>query len=212
MKNTTENTANRSAVRTALRREKIAAREALPPLEHARHSAPVAAHLALLLARLAPRVLGFCWPFRGEFDCRPLVARLLADGVRACLPLVVEPDAAMAFREWRPDCAMAIDRHGIHYPVAGMALTPDVLLMPVNAFDARGFRLGYGGGYFDRTLAALNPPPLAIGVGFELARVATTHPGVHDIALDAVVTEAGLERFSARLGDPGRDPGAQRSS
>ena len=203
MKNTAENIANRSAVRAAMRREKIAAREALPPLLHAQHSIPIEAHLALLLARLKPRVLGFCWPIRGEFDCRPLATRAIAAGGRACLPLVVGPDTAMAFREWRPGCAMTTDRHGIHYPVAGAESVPDVLLMPVNAFDGRGFRLGYGGGYFDRTLAALNPPPLAIGVGFELARVASTHPGVHDIALDAVVTEAGLELFSERIGDPG---------
>lgn len=203
MKNTTKTAANRSAVRADLRRAKIAARVALPPPVHARHSARIEAHLARLLARLAPRVLGFCWPIRGEVDCRGLATRTIEAGGRACLPLVLQPGAAMAFREWRPDCAMAIDRHGIHYPAAGAELIPDVLLMPVNAFDAEGFRLGYGGGYFDRTLAALKPPPLAIGVGFELARVATTHPGVHDIALDAVVTEAGLERFSSRLGEAG---------
>ncbi len=203
MKNTTKTAANRSAVRADLRRAKIAARVALPPPVHARHSARIEAHLARLLARLAPRVLGFCWPIRGEVDCRGLATRTIEAGGRACLPLVLQPGAAMAFREWRPDCAMAIDRHGIHYPAAGAELIPDVLLMPVNAFDAGGFRLGYGGGYFDRTLAALKPPPLAIGVGFELARVATTHPGVHDIALDAVVTEAGLERFSSRLGEAG---------
>ncbi len=202
MKNTTKNAANRSEIRADLRRQKIAARETLPPPVHARHSARIEAHLALLLARLKPRVLGFCWPIRGEVDCRELAARTIAAGGRACLPLVLKPGAAMAFREWRPDCAMAIDRHGIHYPAAGAELIPDVLLMPVNAFDAEGFRLGYGGGYFDRTLAALKPPPLAIGVGFELARVASTHPGSHDIALDAVVTEAGLERFSDRIGGP----------
>ncbi len=202
MKNTTKNAANRSEIRADLRRQKIAARETLPPPVHARHSARIEAHLALLLARLKPRVLGFCWPIRGEVDCRELAARTIAAGGRACLPLVLKPGAAMAFREWRPDCVMAIDRHGIHYPAAGAELIPDVLLMPVNAFDAEGFRLGYGGGYFDRTLAALKPPPLAIGVGFELARVASTHPGSHDIALDAVVTEAGLERFSDRIGGP----------
>ena len=202
MKNTTKNAANRSEIRADLRRQKIAARETLPPPVHARHSARLEAHLALLLARLKPRVLGFCWPIRGEVDCRGLATRTIEAGGRACLPLVLQPGAAMAFREWRPDCAMAIDRHGIHYPAAGAELIPDVLLMPVNAFDAEGFRLGYGGGYFDRTLAALKPPPLAIGVGFELARVASTHPGSHDIALDAVVTEAGLERFSDRIGGP----------
>lgn len=94
---------------------------------------------------------------------------------------------------------MATDRHGIHFPTSGAALIPDMLLIPVNAFDRRGFRIGYGSGYFDRTLATLVPPPLSIGVGFELARVATIYPQAHDIPLDAVVTEAGLELFSDRL-------------
>lgn len=110
----------------------------------------------------------------------------------------------MDFHEWRPDSIMATDRHGIHFPTSGAALIPDMLLIPVNAFDDRGFRIGYGSGYFDRTLASLVPLPLSIGVGFELARVASIHPQPHDIPLDAVVTEAGLELFSDRLpGLPG---------
>ena len=200
--NRTETALNRIDARAALRREKIAEREALPPREHARRSDALAAHLAALLVRLQPKVLGFCWPIRGEFDCRPLVARLIAEATRACLPMVTEPDAAMDFREWRPGCAMLTDRYGIHYPAAGAALHPEVLLMPVNVFDGSGFRLGYGGGYFDRTLAALTPRPLAVGLGFELARVASTQPGPYDIALDAVVTEEGLEVFSNRISNP----------
>lgn len=197
--NMRENAANRLDARAVMRREQIAAREALPPLDHALRSAALETHLAELLVRLRPRVLGFCWPIRGEFDCRPLVTQLIAKAARACLPMVTEPDAAMDFREWRPDSAMLIDRYGIHYPATGAALLPDVLLMPVNAFDGLGFRLGYGGGYFDRTLAAMTPRPLAIGLGFERARVASTQPGPHDIALDAVVTEAGVELFSGRI-------------
>ena len=200
LEHTTETVANRIAARAALRRNMIAQREALAPADHAQRSEALAAHLAKLLLRLRPAVLGFCWPIRGEFDCRPLFA-LLA-GTRTCLPMVVAPDAAMDFREWRPDSAMLIDRYGIHYPAAGAALHPEILLMPVNAFDRKGFRLGYGGGYFDRTLAALHPRPLAVGLGFELARVDTTQPGPYDIALDAVITEAGLELFSGRIRNP----------
>jgi 5-formyltetrahydrofolate cyclo-ligase len=188
--------------RKRLRREKIAARLALAPDEHRRLSAAIEAHLAQLLQRHRPRVLGFCWPIRAEFDCRPLVTQRLAAGMRACLPLVAAPDGLLEFREWRPASTMALDRHGIHYPASGELLTPDLLLIPANVFDAAGYRLGYGGGYFDRTLAALAlqpAPPLAIGVGFELARVASIHPAPHDIPLDAVVTEVGVFDFSARL-------------
>ncbi len=200
LEQTTETAANRIATRAALRRNMIAQREALDPADHAQRSEALAAHLAKLLQRLRPDVLGFCWPIRGEFDCRPLFAQLAE--TRTCLPMVVEADAAMDFREWRPDSAMLIDRYGIHYPAAGAALRPEVLLKPVNAFDGGGFRLGYGGGYFDRTLAVLHPRPLAVGLGFELARVATTQPGPYDITLDAVITEKGLELFSGRISNP----------
>lgn len=155
------------------------------------------------MQRCQPRRLGFCWPFRAEFDCRPLVSRLIAGGTKACLPQVVAPAEALRFCVWRPGSEMLIDRHGIHYPASCETITPDMLLMPVNAFDAAGYRLGYGGGYFDRTLAELAAQslrPLAIGIGFELARVSSIFPAPHDIPLDAVVTEAGMQVFSARLG------------
>ena len=197
--NATENNANRLAARAELRRQKISARMALPADTQARLSAALEGHLHALLRRYPPTILGYCWPIRGEFDCRSLVGELLKQGVRACLPLVIDPDAAMEFREWRLDSPMAVDRHGIHYPASGAGLVPDLLLLPVNAFDGRGYRLGYGGGYFDRTLAALAPRPLTIGLGFELARVADTRPGIHDIPMDAVVTEAGPSFFSPRL-------------
>lgn len=187
--------------RNAMRRARIAAREALSAEEHRRLSQALEAHLDELLQRCRPRVLGFCWPFRAEFDCRPLVTRMLgvdAD-LRACLPVVSAPSRPMFFRAWQPDSAMEVDRYGIHFPTHGDDLTPDVLLMPVNAFDALGYRLGYGAGYFDRTLAALVPPPLAIGIGFELARVASIAPECHDVPLDAVVTEAGVSIFSPRI-------------
>jgi len=197
--NNAENAANRLAARAELRRDKIAARLALPAATHARLSAELEAHLKLLLRRCHPAIVGYCWPIRGEFDCRPLVIELLSQEVRACLPLVIAAGSAMEFREWQPGAPMLVDRYGIHHPAGGKLLIPDLLLMPVNAFDSQGYRLGYGGGYFDRTLAALDPRPLAVGVGFELARVASTLPGAHDIALDAVVTEGGASFFSPRL-------------
>jgi 5,10-methenyltetrahydrofolate synthetase len=179
-----EHTAESRAVRAALRRERLAARVALEDTDHAAHSSRVEAHLAALLETLPAQTLAFCAPVRREFDARPLVARLLGRGWRA----------AMAFRAWTPDTTMTVDRHGIPIPRGGAEVTPHVLLLPLVAFDARGFRLGYGAGYFDRTLAAMVPRPLAIGVGYELCRVADIHPEPHDIALDVLVTEAGAFR------------------
>jgi len=91
---------------------------------------------------------------------------------------------------------MGVDRHGIPIPQDGPNIVPDIVLLPLVAFDTQGFRLGYGGGYFDRTLAMLVPRPLAIGVGFELGRVADIRPQAHDIRLNAVCTEIGVTRHS----------------
>ncbi len=186
------------AFRDALRARLIAAREALPAAEHARLSGEMERHLAALVLALDPAVLAFCWPFRAEFDARPLVARRLARGGRACLPVVTGTDSPLEFREWMPQSEMIEDRYGIHIPSRGVALRPDAILMPLNAFDCAGYRLGYGGGYFDRSLAALDPRPRAVGVGFELARVASIRPQAYDLPMDFVVTEAGV--FTVRDG------------
>jgi 5,10-methenyltetrahydrofolate synthetase len=186
-----EHVAQTEAVRAALRREKIAARAALDAAHRAAHETAIAAILEPLLTSRTPGRIGFCWPMQGEFDARPLVERLRARDWTACLPVVVAEGRPLAFRDWTPAAPLAPDRYGIPSPTAGDFVVPDVLLIPLVAFDAGNFRIGYGGGFFDRTLAALAPRPYAIGVGFELARVADTFPGPHDIALDVVVTETG---------------------
>lgn len=189
-----------TARRAALRREKISARAALPPAEHARLSALLEGHLEREFAAYAPGVVAFCWPIRGEFDARSFVGRLLARGWRAAMPAVLTQDAPMVFRPWTPQTVMCGDPYGIPIPCGGeTSAPPDVVLLPLVAFDARGFRLGYGGGYFDRTLAAMVPRPTTFGVGFELARVTNLHPQPHDIALDVIATEAGLMRAGSPL-------------
>lgn len=181
--------------RTQLRRERIAAREAMPADVHGLASRAIDAHLSELFAGQEAGNIAFCWPVRGEFDCRPLVGRLLAAGWQACQPVVVAAAAPMVFRSWNADSPMGRDRHGIPIPATDEAVTPTVILLPLVGFDEQGYRLGYGGGYFDRTLAILTPPPLAIGVGFELGRVSSLRPEGHDMPLDAVVTETGIRRF-----------------
>lgn len=186
------------AYREALRRERTAARESLPALEHARKSAALLGHLRSLLLTRHASTLAFYWPIRAEPDCRPLVTELLALGWRASLPVVVRRAAPMEFHEWTPQAHMVAGEHGIPTVSGGRKLSPDILLLPVNAFDAQGYRLGYGGGYFDRTLAVLVPRPFAVGVGFELARAESIAPHAQDCALNAVVTEAGVELFSGQ--------------
>jgi 5-formyltetrahydrofolate cyclo-ligase len=189
-----EHSADSSVYRAALRRERLAARLALDAASHAALSARIEARLRTLLTALPPQTLAFCAPVRGEFDARPLATELLGLGWQAAMPVVVAPAAPMIFRTWSPASAMGADRHGIPIPAGGLELRPNIVLLPLVAFDAQCFRLGYGGGYFDRTLAALVPRPQAIGVGFELARVADIRPQAHDLRLDAVVTEAGVFR------------------
>jgi len=185
------------AFRNTMRSRLIAAREALPADIHAQLSRKLERHLGELLDALNPAVLAFCWPFRGEFDARALVSGRLPGGLRACLPVVVDNGLPLEFREWSPQSEMVEDRYGIHIPARGETLQPDAILMPLNAFDAAGYRLGYGGGYFDRSLAALAPRPRAVGVGFELARVDSIRPQAHDLPMDVIVTEAGIFEVAA---------------
>ena len=113
------------------------------------------------------------------------------------LPVVVGEGQPLSFREWTPETPLAPDRYGIPTPTAGEWLTPDLILLPLNGFDAAGYRLGYGGGYFDRTLAALAPRPLAVGIGFEINRIDSIRPEAHDQRLDWIVTENGAFRPDA---------------
>ena len=172
-----------------------ARRESMAAAEHALLSARIVAHAGAALPRSG--VAAFCWPIRHEPDVRKLLEKWMAAGVRAALPVVVAENAALRFREWGPDSELARDRYGIPTPTAGDWLLPDLILLPLNGFDAAGYRLGYGGGYFDRTLAALTPRPLAVGVGFAINRLESIRPEAHDQRLDWIVTENGAFRPSA---------------
>ena len=190
--------ARRSGYRATLRRQLVERRLALSADQCAALSAAICSQLQAHFAQLAALRVAFCWPVKNEPDLRPLIAAWQAaahPGFAALLPVVVEPGAPLAFRAWSPDSELALDRYGIPTPATGEFIVPQALLLPVNGFDAAGYRIGYGGGFFDRTLAALRHAPLAIGVGFELSRVASIRPEPHDIRLDAIVSEAGIWRF-----------------
>lgn len=137
-------------------------------------------------------VVGFCWPYKGEFDARRTVLRLRKMGARAALPAVFDKKGPLQFSEWWPGVAMALGAYEIPVPQGTSVVYPDAVIVPMNAFDEQGYRLGYGGGYFDRTLAALQPKPIAIGIGYEMFRVGTIHPCEHDIPMDFIVTEKGI--------------------
>lgn len=184
----------RRAERTRLR----AARDALSVADRHAAGAALCVHLRHLLAARFPgaagQILSAYWPIKGEPDLRPLMADLQGSGVTLALPVVETKAAPMVFRRWTP--GMALVRGDWNIPVPppdAERLTPDIALAPLVGWDAAGFRLGYGGGYFDRTLAALSPRPFTIGIGLHSARLATIFPQPHDIALDAILTEAGTQ-------------------
>jgi 5-formyltetrahydrofolate cyclo-ligase len=175
--------------RQARRREMQTRRAGLSVDEHAALSAQIVEHLIRLLK--VPAIVGFCWPIKNEPDVRQVLEHWAKSGTVAALPVVIAEATPLAFRPWTATTRLEEDRYGIPTPVDGEFVTPDLLLLPLNGFDAAGYRLGYGGGYFDRTLAALSPRPLAVGVGFEINRLDSIRPEIHDQRLDWIVTENG---------------------
>ena len=191
------------AWRTAERERLVAARRALDPATLQRHRAAIDAHLECAFPGLAARIVAFCWPIRNEYDARHLATTLRGRGALTALPVVVAPRAPLEFRLWQPGDALASGPLGIPYPAAGDAVLPEVALVPMNGFDAQGYRLGYGGGFFDRTLGALaaqGTKPVAIGVAYEAARLETIHQQDYDVPMDYVVTERGVyQRCDGKL-------------
>ena len=189
----TEPNEDNTGWRKALRRDMVARRAALSTAEHTTLSARIVDHL--LRALPAPRSVAFCWPIKHEPDVRPALEQWIATGTQAALPVVVAEAQPLVFREWHAGSVLEPDRYGIPTPTTGELLLPDVILLPLNGFDDAGYRLGYGGGYFDRTLAALQPRPLAVGIGFEINRLPSIRPEIHDQRLDWLITEAGAWSF-----------------
>ena len=141
---------------------------------------------------LAGSKLALCWPIRNEYDARHLARRLRAKGARTALPVVVARGQPLVFREWHPGVKLASGPLDIPCPVGSPEVVPDAVLLPMNGWDARGYRLGYGGGFFDRTLAAAQKKPLVIGVAYEMARLETIHPQSWDVPVDWLVSERGV--------------------
>ncbi len=183
--------ASAAAWRKAERARLIAARLDLAPEARAAAGHAIGAALEARFPPGAIALIGGYWPIRGEYDPLPYLARVIEAGGAAALPAVVGLHAPLEFRPWTPTTRMAPGRWDTQHPQAGPAVAPRALLIPLVGFDAAGHRLGYGGGFYDRTLAALKPRPLAIGVGFELGRLAGIAPEAHDQRMDVIITEAG---------------------
>jgi 5-formyltetrahydrofolate cyclo-ligase len=173
----------------------IALRQALPATERRGWGDRIEAELRGLLAE-RPGILGVYWPFRAEFDPRPLIDWAVAAGRRVALPVVVDKKGPLEYRAWRPGEPLADGVWNIPVPEKRDIVTPAIVLAPLVGFDGGCYRLGYGGGYFDRTLAALSPRAFAIGIGFEVQRLETIYPQSFDVPMDLIVTEAGIRKRS----------------
>ena len=205
------------AWRKNLRLELLARRQAQPADQIHAWRIKMDRHLQYGFPGLARGVVAFCWPIRKEYDARHLLRRLREQGAITALPVVLAPKTPLIFREWHPGVDMALGKLDIPYPKAGAELVPNSVLLPMNGFDRQGYRLGYGGGFFDRTLEALKDrKPAVIGVSFELAAIETIQPQAWDIPVDYVVTERGVyQRNDGRLdflGVPNNAKGSSLSS
>lgn len=186
--------ADRSAARRLLR----ARRGALGETGRARAAQAIVAQLEALVAAARPGVIGAYWAMKEEPELRGALARWHAAGLAVALPRVVAADAPLEFVRWSPGAAMVEGPFGTLHPHGAQALRPDLLVIPCLGFDPRCYRMGYGGGYYDRTLAALRAagPVFAIGVGFAFQEVAEVPADAGDQPLDAIATESWSERIA----------------
>lgn len=189
-----DHTADRKA---ALRREAQAARAAAHrAASRPESSAPAGQALAALFwerlrDRLSPRtVVSLYRPIRDEIDVGPLMEILVDAGIPTALPVMQGAQAPLMFRRWRPGDALVRGAFGVSEPNAGTVVRPDILVVPLLAFDAAGNRLGYGGGYYDRTLADLRAAPvLAVGVAYDAQEFPSVPVQPEDEKLDMIVTD-----------------------
>ena len=182
------------AWRRSERQRLLALRTAVPSAERRLWGVEIEVRLRALLLERPVVTLGVYWPFQAEFDPRALIDWVIEQGFAVALPAVVDKKGPLEYRAWRPDEALVDGVWNIPIPQARELVTPQAVLAPLVGFDQQCYRLGYGGGYFDRTLAALSPRPLAIGVGFEISHIETIFPQPFDIPMDVIVTEALIRR------------------
>ena len=175
--------------RRLTRRTLIARRRELPRRGKLRCAGAITTALDELTSKLIDQRVGFYWPLNGEVDLMPFMRRTVGKMREAALPVVVGKGQPLEFWRWSVRTKLC-DRGlwNIPSPIERVVVNPDVLLVPLVGFDDAGYRLGYGTGYYDRTLAVA-PGPLTIGIGYEMANVTSIYPQPHDIPMDLIVTE-----------------------
>ncbi|MBQ0936593.1 5-formyltetrahydrofolate cyclo-ligase [Ideonella paludis] len=168
--------------------------ERLSLLDRHQRAAHLQEVLQVWLISRKEQTIGAYWPIKGEFDALPALYRWseAAEGRRIGLPVINRETKQLTFHVWYPGCPMEDDAYGIPKPKDTEAFHPELLLVPCVGFGPGGTRLGYGGGFYDRTLAALQPAPSTVGVGYSHGYVPWLEPEPHDMPLDALLTEEGV--------------------
>jgi 5,10-methenyltetrahydrofolate synthetase len=167
-------------------------RRSVEPGNKDRYAENIGRDLDRLIGNVTGRIISGYWPIKAEPNLMPWMEGLEARGAVCCLPVVTQPNTPLVFKQWRPGMKMTPGIWNIPTPAEGAVVVPDVVLAPVLGFDDACYRLGNGGGYFDRTLAILQPRPLVIGVGYERLRIRTIYPQPHDVPMNVIVTEEKL--------------------
>ena len=178
--------------RKAERQRQIEARLAVSAAGRAVMTEGIVAGIDELIGDVGGRLASYYWPFRGEPDLRPWGQTIVDGGGRTALPLVVAKGQPLVFREWKQGDRLERGVWNIPIPAEGEPVFPDIVIAPLVGYDRSNYRLGYGGGFFDRTLASLPRKPLVIGIGYGSCALPTIYPQPHDIPMDAIVTEAGV--------------------
>jgi 5-formyltetrahydrofolate cyclo-ligase len=179
------------AAKATARRNMAALRAGLDP----GLGADLARHVLAGFSPAPGSVISGFWPMGDEIDIRPLLTSLAERGHPIGLPVTGKRGEPLVFRLWRPGAAMLPGRFGTSHP-EGPEVKPDILLMPLLGFDRHGNRLGYGGGFYDRSVAAL-PGAMRIGCAFAAQEMDLVPTGPFDQKLHAIATEQGLRHFSA---------------
>jgi 5-formyltetrahydrofolate cyclo-ligase len=176
-------------VRAQWRRDLRAARDSLP--DRPQREARLLDRVEEWLDTVDSSRLGFFWPTRGEPDLSALVQRWLqADASRVAALPVIEGEL-LRFAPWSPGVALISGPFDVQIPNTEVRIDPQLLIIPCVGIDRQRYRLGYGGGYYDRTMAMISPRPITAGVGFDCARIESIDPKPHDLQLDVAMTESG---------------------
>lgn len=184
-----------SAWKKAQRQQLLEQRAALPAAEREQMGGVVIQSVLTELSQVQPTELSLYWPIKSEIDCRPITNALLQAGWLLSVPIIDSATKRLIFARWTPDCEMEVGTWNIPIPRHIEHVEPEVMLIPLVGFDTSGYRLGYGGGYYDRTLEGKSESKIKIGIGYAFSELASIHPHQFDIKMDMIITDAGCRHY-----------------